>query len=180
MRRVVAPGELLRWGMAVATRHVPADAIPAGRSLLSHEVAVHAVRDLEPGLYHWVGNRSEVHRTAPEEKVRRLSQHLCLDQPLGGDSAYTTFACTDLDQVLDAYGDRGYRLAQLEAGIAAERLQLAAFALDHGGTGLTFFDDEVSAAFGTPAACMLAVAIGKPAYRAKPGGPPGRPTRLSF
>jgi hypothetical protein len=109
-----------------------------------------------------------------------LSRQVCLDQPLGGDSAYTEFACADLDRVLDGYGDRGYRVAQLEAGVAAGRLQLAAFTLDHGGTGLTFSDEEVSAIFGTPAACMLAVSIGIPAYQAKPGGTPGRPTELAW
>ncbi|MCW2898598.1 MAG: SagB-type dehydrogenase protein [Streptosporangiaceae bacterium] len=180
MRRGVAPAELLHWGMAVATRHVPADAIPAGATLLSHELAVHAVRGMEPGLYHWVDGRAEPYRTAAEAAVRRLSRHLCLDQPLGGDSAYTDFACADLDRVLDGYGDRGYRVAQFEAGVAAGRLQLAAFTLGHGGTGLTFSDEDVSAAFGTRAACMLVTSIGIPAYRAKPGGPPGRPTRLGY
>jgi SagB-type dehydrogenase family enzyme len=179
MRRGVVPAELLYWGMGVATRQVPADAIPAGASLLSHELAVHAVRDMEPGLYHWVDGAPRLYRAAPENTVRRLSQRLCLDQPLGGDSAYTEFSCADLERVLDGYGDRGYRVAQLEAGVSAGRLQLAAFTLDHGGTGLTFSDEEVSAAFGTPAACMLAVAIGIPAYEAKPGGAPGRPTQLA-
>ncbi|MCW2948983.1 MAG: SagB-type dehydrogenase protein [Actinoallomurus sp.] len=179
MRRGVAPAELLHWGAAVATRHLPADAVPAGASLLCHELAVHAVRGMEPGLYHWVEGRAKPYRTASETAVRRLSRHLCLDQPLGGDSAYTDFICSDLDRVLDAYGDRGYRVAQFEAGVAAGRLQLAAFTLGHGGTGLTFSDDDVSAAFGTRAACMLAVSIGIPAYQARPGGPPGRPTRLA-
>jgi SagB-type dehydrogenase family enzyme len=180
MPRGVAPAELLHWGVAAATRHVPADAIPAGSSLLAHELAVHAVWGMEPGLYHWVDGGARLYRAAPEVAVRRLSRHLCLDQPLGGDSAYTDFACADLDRVLEGYGDRGYRVAQLEAGVAAERLQLAAFTLDHGGTGLTFSDEDVSAAFGTRAACMLAVAIGIPAYRGKPGGGPGRPTPLTW
>jgi hypothetical protein len=63
--------------------------------------------------------------------------------------------------------------------VAAGRLQLAAFTLNHGGTGLTFTDEEVSAVFSTRAAGMLAVSIGIPAYRAKPGGAPGRPTHLA-
>jgi SagB-type dehydrogenase family enzyme len=179
MRPAVAPPELLHWAMAVASRQVPADAVPAGTSLLSHQLAVHAVRGVESGLYRVVDGKAELHRAAPETDVRRLSEHLCLDQPLGGDSAYTDFICADLDAVLHAYGDRGYRLAQLEAGVAAGRLQLAAFALGHGGTGLTFYDQEISAAFDTRAACLLAVSIGRPAYQAKPGGPPGRPTQLS-
>ncbi|MEH0933755.1 SagB family peptide dehydrogenase [Micromonospora psammae] len=179
MRRQLAPAELLHWAMAAATRAVPADAIPSGSTLLSHEVAVHAVHGTEPGLYQRVDGPPQLRRSAPEPEVRTLSQGLCLDQPLGGDSAYTDFACADLDQVLDGYGERGYRVAQFEAGVAAGRLQLAAFALGHGGTGLTFCDQDVSDAFDTRAACMLAVAIGLPAYRPKPGGPPGRPRRIT-
>jgi SagB-type dehydrogenase family enzyme len=176
MRHGVVPAELLRWGMAVATRHLPADAVPAGATLLSHQLAIHAVQGMEPGLYFWVDGRAEPYRTAAETAVRRLSRYLCLNQPLGGDSAFTDFICSDLGRVLGAYGDRGYRVSQLEAGVAAGRLQLAAFALGYGGTGLTFSDDDVSAAFGSRAACMLTVAIGIPAYRARPGGGPGRPT----
>jgi SagB-type dehydrogenase family enzyme len=180
MRRGAVPAELLHWGLAVATRHVPAEAIPAGATLLVHELAIHAVNGVQPGLYHWIEGAPQPYQVGPEESVRRLTRGLCLDQRLGGDSAYTDFACADLDLVLGGYGDRGYRLAQFEAGVAAERLQLAAFALDHGGTGLTFSDEEVSAAFGTSAACMLAVSIGIPAYQARPGGPPGRPTQLAW
>lgn len=179
LRRGTPPAEVLRWPMAAATRHVPADAIPAARSLLRHELSVHAVPGLRPGLYHWTDGVAQLHRALPEADVRELSRRLCLDQPLGGDSAYTDFACADLEQVLDGYGDRGYRVAQLEAGVAAGRLQLAAFALDHGGTSLTFFDEEIPPAFGTPAACMLATSIGIPGYRARPGGPPGRPAHLT-
>jgi hypothetical protein len=64
--------------------------------------------------------------------------------------------------------------------VAAGRLQLAAFTLNHSGTGLTFSDEEVSVVFNTRAACMLAVSIGIPAYRAKPGGEPGLPTHLAW
>ncbi len=64
--------------------------------------------------------------------------------------------------------------AQLEGGIAAERLQLAAFTLGFGATGLTFLDDDVSAFFGTHAAPMLAVAVGAPAYRARTGKRPAQ------
>jgi SagB-type dehydrogenase family enzyme len=180
MRRRVVAAELLQWGMAVATRHLSADAVPAGATLLSHQLSIHAVQGVEPGLYYWVEERAEPYRTAQDTAVRRLSRFLCLNQPLGGDSAFTDFICSDLERVLHAYGDRGYRVAQLEAGVAAERLQLAAFALGHGGTGLTFSDDDVAAAFGSRAACMLTVSTGIPAYQAKPGGPPGRPTRLAW
>jgi len=77
-------------------------------------------------------------------------------------------------------GARGYRAAQLEGGVAAERLQLAAFALGVGATGLTFLDDDVSAFFGTRAAPMLSVAVGVPAYRARPGMRPAQLPRVGL
>ena len=66
------------------------------------------------------------------------TRSLCLGQDLGGDSAATVFHCARLEPILQALGARGYRAAQLEGGVAAERLQLAAFALGFGATGLTF------------------------------------------
>jgi hypothetical protein len=104
---------------------------------------------------------------------------LCLRQPLGGDSAFTAFHSADLDGVLRALGARGYRAALLEAGIAAARLSLAAFALGFGATGLTFFDAAVSQFFATNAACMLVTSVGIPDYRNVPGGRPGAATELA-
>jgi nitroreductase len=90
------------------------------------------------------------------------------------------FHCAQLELILQALGSRGYRAAQLEAGVAAERLQLAAFALGFGATGLTFLDDDVSALFGTRAAPMLAVAVGVPAYWARPGMRPAQLPRIGL
>jgi hypothetical protein len=138
---------------------------------------VHAVAGVEPGAGRWhVGGGFQ-----PLQKgdFREVAQQLCLGQPLGGDSAYTVFHCADLDPLLSALGSRGYRAAQLEAGVAAGRLALAAFVLGAGATGLTFFDDAVSAFFSTPAACMLVTAVGVPAYRSRPGGGPGQPSELA-
>ncbi|MFS8479207.1 MAG: SagB family peptide dehydrogenase [Micromonosporaceae bacterium] len=179
MRRGTVPADLLRWPMAVATRGFGADAVPPGTSPLTHQLAVHAVEALASGCYEWVDGAPRRLRAAPESEVREVSARVCLGQALGGDSAYTDFISADLDRVLDGYGDRGYRLAQLAAGVAAGRAQLAAFALGYGGTGLTFADEEIPAVFGTTAAGMLVASIGIPAYRPRPGGPPGRPTRIS-
>jgi hypothetical protein len=108
--------------------------------------------------------------------VRDVATYLCLGQPLGGDSAYSVFESADLDAVLETLGPRGYRAAHLEAGIVNGRLLLAAHALGQAATGLTFFDEEVRAAFATRASCLLVTAVGVPSYRPIPGGQPGRPT----
>jgi hypothetical protein len=64
---------------------------------------------------------------------------------------------------LGALGRRGYRAAQLEAGIVAGRIYLCAYADHFGATGLTFYDDEVTRFFSPDAEgknCMLVVAVG--------------------
>jgi hypothetical protein len=150
-RHEVVPERALRSPMDVA-----ADGAP----LLEHLVAVHAVEGLP-------------------DAPRAVTQHLCYDQPLGGDSAYTVFHAADLDKVLGDLGPRGYRAALFESGLAAGRLQLAAFSVDLGATGLTFYDDEVKEVFETNAACMLVTAVGVPDYRSRPGGTPGHPAHLT-
>jgi SagB-type dehydrogenase family enzyme len=175
MRRQPVPPEVLTWGMSVAARPVPSDFTPAGWTLLQHWLSVHGVAGTESGTGRWRAGHLETVRGGD---FRAAAQQLCLGQPLGGDSAYTAFHCADLEPLLGALGSRGYRAAQLEAGVAAGRLALAAFTFHCGATGLTFFDDAVSAFFATPAACMLATAVGAPAYRNRPGGGPGRPVEI--
>ena len=116
---------------------------------------------------------------AGNESARKVSAELCLNQPLGGDSAYTVFHNARLDPIMDALGSRGYRVAQLEAGIVCGRLALAAFALGLGASGLTFFDDLVSKYFGTSATPMLVTAVGVPNTIPAPAGIPGAPATLS-
>jgi hypothetical protein len=166
------PGGALGWAMAAATRAVPGDIVPPYATLLEHFVSMHAVEGLPPGAYRWSQGEFELLRAGAE---RGRTRSLCLGQDLGGDAAATVFHCAQLEPILEVLGARGYRAAQLEGGVAAERLQLAAFTLGVGATGLTFLDDDVSAFFGTRAAPMLTVAVGMPAYRARPGR---RPTQL--
>ncbi|MDQ3944957.1 MAG: SagB family peptide dehydrogenase [Actinomycetota bacterium] len=175
MRREPVAKEMLTWGMGVATRPVPADCPSEGRTLLQHLLTAHAVAGVEPAAGRW---QAGIFHPTRRGDFRAAAQQLCLGQPLGGDSAYTAVHCADLDPILRTLRSRGYRAAQLEAGVAAERLALAAFILGAGATGLTFFDDLVSAFFSTSAACMLVTAVGVPAYRSRPGGGPDRPTEL--
>jgi len=171
------PRGALRWAMAAATRPVPGDFVPPHATLLEHLLAVHTVEGLMPGAYRWSEGDFQLLRAGAE---RGRTRSLCLGQDLCGDSAATAFHCAQLEPILEALGSRGYRAAQLEGGVAAERLQLAAFALGVGATGVTFLDNDVSAFFGTRAAPMLTVAIGVPAYRARPGMRPAQLPRIGL
>ena len=176
MRPETAPASLLHWGMAVAARPSSADVAAPGTTLLEHNLSVHGIEGVDPGAYRFRSGDLELVRPG---QLREITQQLCLNQPLGGDSAYTAFHSADLDVVFAALGARGYRVAQLEAGIASGRLSLAAFTLGCGATGLTFFDEPVRRFFATNASCMLVTSVGIPEYRNAPGGRPGALTELT-
>ena len=167
--------DVLRWELAVTARPVPADFAGEGRTLLEHFLAVHAVGGVASGIYRWVrGSLEQIERGT----FRQETAHLCLDQPLGGDCAFDAFHCAALGDVIERSGARGYRSALLEAGTAMGRLQLAAYALGHGASGSTFYDDEVSAFLGTEASPMLVTTVGVPSYRPRPGKRPAEMERL--
>lgn len=178
--RMMRPQEVLashlEWPLAAATRAVGIDAIPEG-TLLEHYVNVHSVDGLDPGTYRHADDVLDLVR--PVAGVREHSASLCLGQPLGGDSAYTAFHCAELEPLFSSLGPRGYRVAQLEAGVVSGRLALCAFALGQGATGLTFFDDAVASYFGTSAQPLLVTSVGVPAGSSAPAGTPGDPAVLS-
>lgn len=176
MRHHSVVPDALRWPLAAAARAVPLDAAPRG-TLLEHFVNVHAVDGVRPGAYRW--EHGEMEFIAGDDPPREIGRLLCLDQPLGGDSAYTVFHNAALDPILDVLGSRGYRAAQLEAGIVSGRLALSAFALGLGATGLTFIDDLVSRYFQTATAPMLVTSVGVPDTPPAPAGRPGEPVTLS-
>jgi len=121
-----------------AMRPLPAD-VPSG--LVDLYVIVHAVDGVAPGAYAvWPDCSLELIRAG---EFRRESAYLTLEQPLGGDGAATIFFLAPLDDVLAAWGDRGYRLANLQAGVAGGRAYLAAYATGFGASGLTFYDADV-------------------------------------
>lgn len=114
------------------------------------------VHGLEPGAYARVdGFDAQLYGD-----LREKGRFLCLEQALGGEGAATIFLMADLDQAFSLLGNRGYRAAQLDAGITAGRIYLGAYACGLGATGLTFYDDEVRGFFHTEAHPMLVVAIG--------------------
>ena len=69
----------------------------------------------------------------------------------------------DLEKILERYGNRGYRAAQLEAGICGGKVYLSAHSLGLGATGMTFYDDDVTDFFSPHAegkSLMFLVAAG--------------------
>ena len=69
--------------------------------------------------------------------------------------------------------DRGYREAQLEAGIIEGRLHLAAYSLGVGASGMSFLDSEIEPLLGEPLGALLFTCVGVPTYAGRAGGMPG-------
>jgi SagB-type dehydrogenase family enzyme len=152
-----------------ATGEIPSD-VPAG--LVDLYVNVHAVTGLEPGAYVYDRRAHALARLRAGD-VRRTSAFLCLDQALGGTSSATVFFLGDLARTLERWGNRGYRLVNLEAGLIGGRLYLGAYAQGFGATGLTFYDRAVVDFFSPHASgrdALFVTALGRSRPRSQAGG----------
>jgi SagB-type dehydrogenase family enzyme len=155
----------LSTALDVATRGVPADRLDApGATLIDLFLIVNAVEGLAPGAYRYRRAEHSL-ELLREGRFRAAAGRLALGQALAADAAVNAYVLADLPRTLARFGNRGYRAAQLEGGITGGRLYLAAYAQGFGATGLTFFDDEVTAFFSPRASgqsVMFLVALGHP------------------
>jgi SagB-type dehydrogenase family enzyme len=154
------PAAALSGALEHATAGIAMD-VPDG--LVDLYVNVHAATGLEPGAYVYDrGARALVRLRGGD--VRQASAFLCLEQALGGTSSATVFFLCDLARVLERWGNRGYRLANLEAGLIGGRLYLGAYAQGFGASGLTFYDRAVVEFFSPHAAgrdALFVTALGR-------------------
>jgi SagB-type dehydrogenase family enzyme len=163
-----------------STRGVPLDLL-RGRedaSLVDIYLIANAVEGLAPAHYSYnrqAGSLERLFATGSKENAsatRNESGYLCLGQPLFSDASAVLFVMADLDAHLKALGNRGYRACQFEAGVVAGKVYLSSYALGLGASGSTFYDDAVTESFFPHAknkAAMIAIGVGVPAYRARPG-----------
>jgi SagB-type dehydrogenase family enzyme len=138
-----------------------------GRLLNDAYIIVNAVEGLPPGSYVYRADKSAL-ELLREGEFRDEAGDLGLEQALPADASANVFFLTDLAPILERFGNRGYRLAQLEAAINGGRLYLASYALGLGATGLTFYDDDVTDFFSPHAdgkSAMFLVALGHPVKR---------------
>lgn len=125
---------------------------------------VNAVEGLAPGAYHHRRGDASL-ELLREGFFREPAGRLGLGQRLPADAAVNVYCLAHLPRALERFGNRGYRAAQLEAAVIGGRIYLAAYAQRFGGSGLTFFDDEVTEFFSPHAAgksVMFLVALGHP------------------
>jgi SagB-type dehydrogenase family enzyme len=154
--------------LARSTQGVPADFLsPTGATLIDLYLIINAVEGLPAGTYVFHRGRQAL-ELLREGNFRREAGHLGLGQDLPADASVDIFCLAELPPILERFGNRGYRAAQLEAAIIGGKCYLAAYGQQLGATGLTFFDDEVTAFFSPHAAgksVMFLTVLGKPARR---------------
>jgi SagB-type dehydrogenase family enzyme len=156
--------ETLSAILRTVTRGIPGDFLPPRRGRAEPYLIVHAVEGLAAGAW-WYDRAREALALLRPGSFRREAGFLGLGQEIPADAAANVYWLTDLDPVLARLGGRGYRAAALEAGIEGGKTYLAAYALRLGASGLTFFDDEVTAFFSPHAAgksVMFLMAVGVP------------------
>jgi SagB-type dehydrogenase family enzyme len=127
-----------------ATRGIAADFLPGpGAQLNDLYLIVNDVDGLTPGAYFFHRDKKQL-ELLKEGDFRSRAGFLGLEQELPADASVNVFFLADLHKILAMLGNRGYRAAQLEAGILGGRLYLAAYAQKLGASGLTFYDDDVA------------------------------------
>lgn len=156
---------LLSDMLTAASRGVPADFLePFGASLNDWYLIVNGVDGLPSGSYFFRREERALEQLRLGD-FRSRAGYLDLEQELGQDASVDVYFLADLRSILSRFGNRGYRAAELEAGILGGKLYLAAYALGLGATGLTFYDDDVVEFFSPHAAgksVMFLMALGVP------------------
>ncbi len=157
------PFDHLAAMLTSATRGTPADFLSGPLdSLMDVYLIANAVDGLPSGAYYFSPHDHGLYQLK-EGDFRQEAGHLGFEQALPHDASAVVFMLADLDRILAHYGNRGYRAAQLEAGIIGGKLYLGAHSLGLGASGLTFYDDEVSEFFSPHSAgksAMFVVPLG--------------------
>ena len=154
-----------------SAQDIPLDYLLPKATLIDYYLIANEVKGLTSGSYYF--NRET--KSLVQLKVgqfRSKSGYLCLEQSLFADANAVLFLMADLDQVISALGDRGYRAAQFEAAVRAGKIYLSSYSLKIGASGSTFYDDAVTEFFFPHAkgkSTMIAVGVGVPAYRCRSG-----------
>jgi SagB-type dehydrogenase family enzyme len=126
-------------------------------------IIANAVDGLDSGSYYFVKEKNAL-ELLRKGNFRNISGNLGLNQDLPYYASATIFSMVDLKKMLERFGNRGYRVAQLDSAITGGRIYLASYALGLGATGLTFYDDAVTSFFSPHAVNkepMFLTAIGK-------------------
>jgi SagB-type dehydrogenase family enzyme len=161
---------LLRWSYGVPGEpgpRAPRAVVSAG-SLFPLEIFFHTayVQGLQPGLYHYSPPRHELRFLRRHDQSHKIAAGLA-DPRQATSAALTVFIAAVPERVVFLYGDRGYRLALLEAGAVIQNLNLGAAVLGLASINIgEYFDRTIDAILGVDGLTVSTVSlvtIGRPA-----------------
>jgi SagB-type dehydrogenase family enzyme len=128
----------------------------------------HLVAGMDSGVWYYDPATDKLARIS-QGSFHANSTYLCVEQKICGQAAAVCFLMADLRTLTASAGPDAYRLTHLEAGLAGQRVYLAANAIGLGCCGIgAFYDDDVRAFFGlaeTGWEPVYALAVGIPAGR---------------
>jgi SagB-type dehydrogenase family enzyme len=111
---------------------------------LEFHLVVLSVEGLEPGVYRLRSGALELELQRPGD-FRPETNFMCLGQELANECAFALVHTADLASLTEAYGDRGYRYACMDAGQIGERLNLWAVHAGLGSSGIGgYYDDQAN------------------------------------
>jgi SagB-type dehydrogenase family enzyme len=140
-------------------------AAPTAGGLTPIEIypVINYIEGLERGLYHYDALRHRLH-VLRREDLRREIAKACLQQDFLSDAAVVLVLSAVHRRTAWKYGERAYRYIMLDAGHAAQNIQLEATALGLGSCPIgAFFDTELNRLLGLAAEeefAVLAVSVG--------------------
>jgi SagB-type dehydrogenase family enzyme len=153
--------DALQFMLRAAARPITAD---TDSSLLDTFLLVERVTGLEPGRYRLTDDQRSL-RLLESGTLAEAVERATVSNGIAGAAAANVFFVCDLEEVQRRYGERGYRTAQLHAGIRGGLLYLTAHALGLAATGLTFYDDLVVSLLRSTARApgvLFMTAVGRP------------------
>jgi SagB-type dehydrogenase family enzyme len=161
---------LLRWSYGVPGEPGPRAprAVVSPGSLFPLELFFHTayVSGLQPGLYHYDPVRHGLRFLRRHDQSHKIAAGLA-DPRLATSAALTVFIAIVPERMVFLYGDRGYRLALMEAGAVVQNLNLVVASLGLASVNVgDYFDRKIDAILGVDGLTVSTIAlvtIGRPA-----------------
>jgi SagB-type dehydrogenase family enzyme len=136
------PFEAVSTLLERAHRGVALDCLPDAALLVDPYLIVNNVDGLAQGAYAYAPEHGVLEHLRSGEQ-RQQAVALACGQGYAGEAHVNLYYLADLEPVLEQYGNRGYRVVQLQAALLGSRLHLGTHALGLGAVGSTSVDDEV-------------------------------------
>lgn len=152
-------------GVTSSEKHLRAAPTAGGLTPIENYPVVNYVEGLERGLYHYDPLKHRLHLLKRGDLRGEIAK-ACLDQDFISEAGVVLVLTAVHRRTAWKYGERAYRYVLLDAGHAAQNIQLEAASMGLGSCPIgAFFDEELNQLLGVEGEeefAVLAVAVGRP------------------